>query len=205
MTTNPTVLAWTDVETTGLDPHAGHLLLQVACILTDPQGEEIAEPYEAVVSYPRRPAGAKPSTVSLYVEDAHARANDFVRDMHTTTGLWDRLSGPDAKSLATIDSDLMDLVTPHAPQPRQVQMAGNSVRLDLNFTDVYLVEFAAHLHYRFIDVTGLAVTMDRFGVVNGRCPLPRTGPEHDAVADIRAAITEYRWLRDAVRELRARR
>ncbi len=46
------LLAWVDVETTGLDPTEG-LLLQVACILTDLAGNIISEPYEAVIHQDR--------------------------------------------------------------------------------------------------------------------------------------------------------
>lgn len=185
MSTNIDTLVWLDIETDGLDPKGN--LLQVACILTDLQGNEVAEPFERVVAYDAETAAL-----------IRLGASDFVRDMHDTTGLWDRLSSADAKPLAEVERDTLDYIKSHAPEARQGQFAGNSVRFDMNWAEVHLPDVYAHLHYRNIDITAVWTTMERFGLVSGDGP-EFIGEKHNAVDDIRHAVNCYRWLKEQTR------
>ncbi len=172
------LLAWVDVETTGLDPTEG-LLLQVACILTDLEGNIISEPYEAVIHQDR--------------DEAMNLSNDYVKEMHATTGLWDKLATGEAPTV--VDHAILEGLMLFAPEPRSIRLAGNSVRLDLNFLERNLPKTYAHLHYRSVDVTALAYALQAWGVVDGKFEKRKT---HDALEDIRESIAEYRWLRAEV-------
>lgn len=183
---SPSLIAWTDVETTGLDP-ATDYLLEVACILTDLEGTPVADPFHRVIHY--RPAA---------VVQLRSRCVEVVREMHDKTGLWDALSTDDASPRMEVEKDLLAYITEHAPTPRTVEVGGNSVRLDLNFLDVWLPKVAEHLHYRTTDVTVLRRVLARWGV---QCPTPINSRPHEALADIQNALTEYRMLQDAVRNL----
>lgn len=92
-----------------------------------------------------------------------------------------------------MEEDLLDRVQAVAPRPRQAQLAGNSVHMDKRWLEHNMPDLHDHLHYRLIDLTGLATTMLRWGLIGDR--LPFQGTEHDALDDIHGAIAEYQWLR----------
>ena len=179
--TRPTeLLAWIDVETTGLNPPEDRLL-QVAAIITDLDGNQISKPLDMVVRNPRR--------YSMYL------ANEFVRDMHTRTGLWDRIE--DGAPSTVVDSTLLTLLKTHAPEPRTIRVAGNSVRLDLNFMQYFLPDSYAHVHYRSVDVSAISYALGAWGVVTGEFQKRKT---HNAIDDIHESIAQYRWLMKAAKE-----
>lgn len=171
------VLLWVDVETTGLNARTDRLL-QVAAVVTDVRGGRLSDDFEHVVRH--TPAQARA---------AHGLAGDYVRNMHAKTGLWDRLTG--GTPLAQVDAALLEFLSAHAPQPRQARLAGNSVRLDLNFAEVNLPVSYAHLHYRSVDVSALAYAAVSWGLTGGYYEKAGT---HEALSDIHESIVEYRWV-----------
>lgn len=182
MRDNITTLVWLDVETTGLRPNTDELL-QVACIVTDLLGNEVAEPFEVLVAH---------DNVDQLIE----QSDPFVQTMHATTGLWDRLRAGEGAPLADVDAALFDYIASVAPEPLQAQFAGNSVRFDMNWAERCLPKTYAHLHYRNIDVTALMSTLERFGAVDcAQCP-EFVGDKHNAADDIRHAVRCYRWLNE---------
>ena len=186
----PELLAWTDIETTGLDPHDGHAVLEVACILTDTQLREVADPYHRVLQYDE-----------AQVAQMQELADDFVLAMHQKSGLWNKL--PTGLIAPTeLDDDLLAFITKHAPSKRQARMAGSSVRLDMNFLDHLAPKTMAHLHYRFLDSSGLAY----FAQETSGFQMPVKASAHEALADIRASIdlaktvaTHYESLKKSTR------
>lgn len=175
------VIAWTDVETTGLDPHQEQLL-EVACIVTDLQGNVLDEAFHEVIGYS-----------AFEVDTMRESAVEVVREMHHLTGLWDRLES--GRPLSEVEMDLLSYIKVHAPEPRQAEVGGNSVRLDLNFMDRHMPTVAAHLHYRTTDVTVLRRMLERAGITVSRVENPQ---QHSALSDIRTAILEYQLLMDAL-------
>ena len=188
-TPDPTVLAWMDLETTGLNPHRRHNLLEVACVLTDAQLNEIP--------------GTEFHRVLYYPESAIAgmrdRAGDYVAAMHDKTGLWDRL--PHGTERQDVERDLLALIQTHAPEPRSAALAGSSVKLDFDFTTFYLPDVAKHLHYRVLDVTSVRLFLEGSGLATST--KTDKEPAHEAMADIRASIAEARDLRDQLAAVRA--
>lgn len=177
MTTSD-VLVWTDVETTGLSVTDGHLLLEVAAIVTDPYATAELAVGNWTVRYDRERANWMREVL----------ADDYVRAMHDTSGLWTKL--PHGTPTEQIEKDLLAMVKPHAPEPRQARMAGNSVRLDLNFCEAFLPGFYNHLHYRSLDVSALAYAANTW---KGAPIFPKQ-MRHEALADIRESIAEYRHI-----------
>lgn len=177
-------LAWVDVETTGLDAHGEHLL-QVACLMTDLDLNELdPQGFEATIRYtPEQAARMRAAAVS------------FVQEMHDRSGLWSMLSDPDVTSpLGEVQAELLDYVTRFAPAARTARLAGNSVRLDLNFLDVNTPEVTGHLHYRMVDVSTVT------GLAQWWCGVPPMEKQqnHTAMADIRESLAELRYLRERV-------
>lgn len=182
------VLAWIDVETTGLDPNAGDELLEVACILTDVHLNQIADPITFRVYH-------DPGKVLRL----KARTDEYVVSMHEASGLWRAVQiYNQACTLREIDGALRHYIQRHAPEPRQARLAGNSVTLDLNFLKAYLPDTYEHLHYRSVDVTAIEYDLVNQGLIVQR---PKE-PQHEALADIQDSIEQ---LRDIHRQLQAGR
>lgn len=174
---NGDVLAWIDVETSGLSPQ-DDCLLEVACILTDVQLRPLAEPFHRVIFY-------SPDVVE-WVKD---ETSDFVVDMHEKTGLWDKL--PSGQHVRNVDRDLLEYIRSVAPEKRQARVAGNSVRLDLNFLEEYLPASYEHLHYRSVDVSAIEYVLSQWGLASTE----KAEPEHTAIGDITASIIQLHSLK----------
>lgn len=173
------VLAWTDVESTGIDPDE-NVLLEVACIITDTDLNVLDEQgFQRTVYFP-----------TTMVEALKSRANEYVVDMHTSTGLWDRL--PNGTPLSLIDEEFYAYLTSFAPEPRTAWLGGNSITLDRNFLGKYLPKTFGHLHYRSVDVTSWAGPAQWWykGLQLHKKTL------HNALSDIQESIQELKFLRE---------
>lgn len=170
-------IAWIDVETTGLDYDAD-LLLEVACIITDLQGNVRSDPFHKVVYYPQGIA-----------RNLRETSVEVVKDMHDKTGLWDRL--PLGDHLYAIEAELMMLLKMHAPEKGTIQMGGNSLELDKMFLRKNMRPVYDWMHYRTTDVTVIRQFMERAGYQVNRA---HNFDEHNALSDIKAAIADYRSM-----------
>lgn len=172
------VIVWIDVETTGLNPWTGDKLLEVAALVTDVDLNLLDDHgYHAVVFHENR-------------DQVRNIASDYVKEMHDTNGLWDKVVGPDAVPLTIIDRELLEYIQRFAPDERSARLAGNSVRLDANFIDRYLPKVASHLHYRILDVSSLSFEAQIQGV-----EVYHKRGTHRAMDDIRESIEELKYLR----------
>lgn len=177
-----TLLMWTDVETSGLDAGRDHLL-EIAAVITDPTGRYEMGCFERTIAYSPDEASA-----------IRANSVPVVQNMHDQTGLWGRLPG--GTPLAEVDAQLLDFMGQFSGRPRQLRVAGNSVRLDLNFLERRLPGTYGMLHYRSVDVTALAYVMFANGFVTEGFPKEK---QHSAMSDIRESIAEYRWIMERLR------
>lgn len=169
-------LLWLDVETTGLTPE-DNALLEVAAFVTDADLNLLDEDgYHAVVKHDH------PGHIA-------ALANEYVYDMHSKTGLWDKLAT--GTPLGRIELDLLTYVKEFAPEHRQARLAGNSVRLDANFLDFNTPRVMAHLHYRLLDVSSIAFEAYHWRNV----PAFPKKATHEALSDIKESIAELRYIR----------
>lgn len=210
MTGQPSLIAWVDVETTGLDARADRLL-QLACIVTDHDYTELADPLEVVVRHERlwpdrdlRELRGLDDTSLLpahTVEGAFCLANRYVQDMHLDTGLWDRLSGGQAMPLPDADAALSGLLRGLRGGDRQYRLGGNSCRLDLDVVEAQLPVSAGSFHHRMVDVTSLSIELEHYGLPPRVDAPVVAGDKHDAVVDIRTCLAEARWRRGLVRSM----
>lgn len=181
-------LAFTDLETTGLDANTEEIL-ELACIVTDDKLVEIARFHGLV--YPERP---------------FHKLGEFVRDMHTKNGLWAELSGDaDPTQPGTIDMGTVGAIEyrfvkflrehtvkvytvdgPKGPETRidRAQLAGNTISFDRSFLKRHMPDAEAQLHYRNFDVSSLNEFARRFApaVYDGRPKMPPSAA-HRAMAD----------------------
>lgn len=179
--TEPEYLVPTDVETTGLRTQEGHKLLEIAVFIANADAPfDLIEPegFHAIVKHNR--------------DEAYAVADDYVRNMHEKTGLWDKLE--DGTPLEEVDAQLLAYLQKHIGK-RQGRVFGNSIRLDMNYIDEFLPQSAAWLHYRFLDASGLAWFVNRqFGV-----PYFDKKRAHTAIGDINESIEELRHITRSIR------
>lgn len=169
-----------DCETTGLSPADGHLLLEIHLELVEP-------------TYPfRRIAGPFHRVSQHRAAHAYVLADDYVREMHTKTGLWGRLA--DGTPVEQVDDDLLDFLQVHVGR-REAFLVGNSLRLDQNFIEAFLPRSAAWLHYRAVDVTSLAMwARHNLGIQQ----FPKD-VEHTAGGDVAAMLDELRFITEQAR------
>ncbi|MDI3330637.1 MAG: oligoribonuclease [Micrococcus sp.] len=172
-------LVWIDCEMTGLDPVAD-ALVEIAVLVTDPELNVLGEGVDIVI---RPPQAALDQMVP------------FVRDMHTTSGLLERLA--DGVSLAEASEACMAYITEHCPEPGKAVLAGNSVGQDKLFLTRDLPAITDHLHYRIVDVSTLKELARRW-YPKAYFQAPAKTGGHRALGDIVDSINELRYYRSAI-------
>ena len=130
------MLAWMDLEMTGLDP-ARHVIVEIATIITDDELEIVAEGPDLVIHQP---------------PEALAAMEEVVRDMHTRSGLLEAIE-TSTITLAEAGAQTLAFLKEHIPTPRSVPLCGNSIGTDRRFLAVHLNDVEEYLHYRSVDVS----------------------------------------------------
>jgi oligoribonuclease len=121
--------------------------------------------------------------------------NDFVRAMHTESGLIDEI--PSGVSLADAEYQVLEYVLQHVPEEQKAPLAGNSIGTDRAFLTKFMPRLDAHLHYRNVDVSSIKELAKRwFPRAYFNAPAKHGG--HRALADILESILELRYYRRAV-------
>ena len=127
--------------------------------------------------------------------EALEQMSDFVRTMHTTSGLLDELDG--GTTLAEAEKIVLDYVRTWVPDPGKAPLGGNTVGTDKTFLDRDMPGLMAHLHYRIIDVSSIK-ELSRRWYPRAYFASPKKQGGHRALADILESIDELRYYREAV-------
>jgi oligoribonuclease len=174
------MLAWIDLEMTGLDP-ARHTIVEIASLVTDDDLTIIEEGPDLVVH-------ASP--------DDLAQMDDVVRNMHTTSGLLADMEAS-TLTLAEAGDQTLTFLKKHIRQPRTVPLAGNSIGTDRRFLATLLPEIEDYLHYRSVDVSTIKELCRRWRPeVYKAAPAKRGG--HRALQDIRESVGELAYYHGAI-------
>src|SRR5260221_4913960 len=91
-------LVWIDLEMTGLDIER-HVIVEIACLVTDSELELVDDGIDIVVHQDA---------------DALAGMDDFVRKMHTKSGLLPQIEASTV-GLATAGANVLDYIKMHVP------------------------------------------------------------------------------------------
>lgn len=152
------MIAWIDLEATGLDA-AKHVILEVAAIVTDDQLLEIDRFHRVVRWVPARMLallGPDSSEAEIKSVAAVLKIDRVVIDLHTKGGLWAEAAQSE-HALADVDTQLAVFLSKTSVEPdgQKAQIAGSSIWLDRSFMSVHMPLALRQLHYRCIDVTTL--------------------------------------------------
>ena len=174
------MLAWMDLEMTGLDPER-HVIVEIATLITDDDLTIVAEGPELVIHQPA---------------EALAEMDDFVRKMHTKSGLLPQIE----QSTVTLEdaaAQTLAFLKQHIPQERTVPLCGNSIGTDRRFLARHTPEIEEFLHYRSVDVSTIKELSRRWfpEALEGA---PAKGLSHRALDDIRESVAELAYYRSAV-------
>jgi oligoribonuclease len=173
-------LVWIDLEMTGLDVER-HRIVELAVLVTDARLEPLDDGLDLVVHQP-------PAVL--------AEMDDFVRKMHTKSGLLGEIE----RSTLTLDGagkQAVEYIRRFVPEAGAAPMCGNSIGVDRRFLDRYLPDLDRYLHYRSIDVSSIKELCRRWypAAYQRR---PSKTEAHRALGDIRESVSELRYYRDAI-------
>lgn len=174
------MLAWMDLEMTGLDPDR-HTIVEIATLLTDDDLELVAE---------------GPDLIVHATADELARMDDFVTNMHTKSGLLDQITSS-TLSLAEAGAQTLAFLREHIDEERTVPLCGNSIGTDRRFLAKHLPEVEEFLHYRSIDVSTLKELARRWHP-DAFASAPPKAAGHRALDDIRESLDELRHYRSTL-------
>jgi oligoribonuclease len=171
------LLAWVDLEMTGLDP-ARNTIIEIATLLTDNDLNIVAEGPEIVIN----------------TDEGHlGRMIEIVRDMHTKSGLVERVR-TSTVNLRDAERETLGFLRRWL-KPRSAPLCGNSVWCDRMFIKLQMPALDEFLHYRTVDVSSFKEVGTRWSV-NAIGGAPRKGDKHRALEDIRESLAELRHYRD---------
>ena len=177
--TAPGRIVWIDCEMTGLDLERD-ALIEVAALVTDFDLNQLGDGVDVIV---------KPPAPAL------EQMGDFVREMHTTSGLLAELDG--GLTMQEAQERVLEYVRQYAPEEGKWPLGGNTVATDRGFLARDMPQLEAHLHYRIIDVSSIK-ELSRRWYPRAYFNAPAKHGGHRALADIRESIAELRYYREAV-------
>jgi oligoribonuclease len=172
-------IVWIDCEMTGLSLETD-ALIEVAALVTDFELNQLGDGVDLVIAPPA---------------EALEQMDDFVRAMHTSSGLLEELAA--GTTMEEAQSQVLEYVRKWVPEPRKAPLGGNTVATDRGFLARDMPELEAHLHYRIIDVSSIK-ELSRRWYPRAYFASPKKSGGHRALADIRESIAELRYYREAV-------
>jgi oligoribonuclease len=172
-------LVWIDCEMTGLNPEVD-CLVEIAVVVTDTELNILDEGIDLII---------KPTAEGL------ANMNDFVRNMHTESGLINEFDG--GLPLAEAEQIVLEYIKRFVPEAKTSPLGGNTIGTDRMFLARYMPQVDGHLHYRNIDVSSIK-ELSRRWFPRVYFNLPKKAGGHRALADIKESIQELKYYRKTV-------
>lgn len=172
-------LIWIDCEMTGLSLEKD-VLVEIAVLVTDSELNVIGEGIDLVIK-------ATPEQL--------AGMNEFVTQMHTTSGLITEI--PNGISVAAAEDAILAYLESAGTLPGKSPLAGNSVSVDRNFIARDMSRLNEYLHYRTVDVSSIKELARRWYPKIYFAAPAKTG-NHRALGDIQDSIEELKYYRGNV-------
>lgn len=161
---------------TGLSP-TDDALIEVAALVTDDELNVLGDGVDVVIKSPA---------------EALEQMGDFVRQMHTDSGLLPELEH--GMDMAEAEQAVLDYISQWVPEPGKAPLGGNSVGTDRLFLARDMPALVDHLHYRVIDVSTIKELARRW-YPRAYYQAPEKTGNHRALGDIEDSIDELRYYR----------
>jgi oligoribonuclease len=174
------MLAWMDLEMTGLDPDR-HVIVEIASLITDDDLNVIAE---------------GPDIVVHATDEQLAAMDEVVRTMHTRSGLLESIRASDVE-LAVAGRATLEFLRAHIPTAGTVPLCGNSIGTDRRFLARWLPEIDQFLHYRSVDVSTVKELARRW-FPDSHGAQPRKVGSHRAMGDVLESVAELAYYRGTI-------
>lgn len=164
-------LAWIDLEMTGLDPEKD-VILEIASIVTDKDLNILAQGPSFVINQPN---------------ENLEQMNEFVKNMHTNSGLLElvKTSTINIKEAEIKSFEFFDLYCFTGVAP----LCGNSIWQDRRFLRKYMPDLDNFFNYRIIDVSSIKEVIKRWYTDNSAVRFTKD-EGHRALPDILESIAE---------------
>jgi oligoribonuclease len=179
MTNSSDRLVWIDCEMTGLDLNSDELV-EIAVVVTD---------FDLNILDPGLDIVIKPDASAL------ENMGDFVRNMHTSSGLIEEI--PHGVSVAEAEYQVIEYLLRFIPEDQRAPLAGNSIGTDRAFLARYMPRLDKQLHYRNVDVSSIKELAHRW-FPRAYFNAPAKDGGHRALADILESIRELAYYRKSV-------
>lgn len=170
-TTPPDLIAWLDLETTGLDPERDEVV-EVGIVLTTARLQEVAA--RSWLVYP-----------SILPLDGWDRT---AREMHDENGLLHEIRTEITAEVGGVEEAACVWLTQQGITPGVLPLAGYSIDFDRRFLRRHMPTLEQWFNRRLIDISSLR-QMVQWWTPAEVYPRPKK-PRHRALADCRAAIAE---------------
>jgi oligoribonuclease len=171
-------IIWIDCEMTGLSVERD-ALVEIGVLVTDGELNILGDGVDVVIK----------------TDENHlAQMNEFVRNMHTQSGLLQEI--PHGRSLAEAEEDVLSYLSQHCESGKS-PLAGNTIGMDRNFIARDMPKLDAFVHYRTIDVSSIKELAKRWYPKAYESAPAKTG-NHRALADIRDSIAELAHYRATI-------
>ncbi len=174
-------LIWIDLEMTGLDPDHDSIL-EIATIVTNGNLDILAE---------------GPVLAIAHDEARLLRMDEWNRNQHGKSGLWDRVLASDVDHAAA-EKRTLDFLAGWVPAGKS-PMCGNTICQDRRFLHRQMPHLERYFHYRHLDVSTVKELARRWAptVYEGH----HKDTAHTALSDIRDSIEELVYYRRFMGEL----
>jgi len=154
-----TLYLFTDVETTGLNFENStgkpikNPMLQIAYQLWNSDLSQNITDANYIVKYDN-------------IDDVLSNMDDYVTNMHTSTGLVDKLKDDNQTTdLNTIDDTMFSILKPYADQNYRIMLVGNNIQFDFEVMRRHLPKTVSLLHYAFLDVSSIRRVTVKWGLI----------------------------------------
>jgi oligoribonuclease len=155
-------------------------LIEVAALVTDFDLSILGDGVDVVIKPPA---------------EALEQMDQFVRDMHTSSGLLAELE--QGVTVAEAEQLVLGYIKQHCPDGSRPPLAGNTIGTDRMFIARDMPALETFLHYRVVDVSSIK-ELSRRWYPRAYFNAPSKHGNHRALADITESIEELRYYRAAV-------
>ena len=189
-----TLYLFTDVETIGLNFENStgkpikNPMLQIAYQLWNSDLSQNIADANYIVKYDN-------------IDDVLSNMDDYVTNMHTSTGLVDKLKDDtQTTELNTIDDTMYSILKPYADQNYRIMLVGNNIQFDFEVMRRHLPKTVSLLHYAFLDVSSIRRVFDIIGSDFGKQTKQQKASNHDAQTDIEECRKELLIYIDLIKQ-----